>query len=271
MKSGQARVAVLIPHYNNLDGLLKTLSSIDESELVDVIIVDDGSSEKPSVNDLEGAFKASGKIYLHCMDVNVGITKALNFGLNMASQLGFIYVARLDAGDRNLGARFRQQETFMDQNPDCAVVGAWVNFVSVDGSLLFTLRHPISCAEIRRAIYRYNPFVHPSTMIRLSSILEVGGYPDSYPALEDWACFLDMSKKYSVANIPQVLLEYEVSPNSISTKKRFSQSLSKIKLLVKNYAPTLNNTMGIVKSLSILLLPRAALTVVKTFFMRRGR
>ncbi len=102
-------------------------------------------------------------------------------------------------------------------------------------------------------------------MYRSAVIKEVNGYPDDYPALEDWACFMNMSRITELANIPEVLLTYEVSASSISSKKRFQQSKSKIKLLFDNYQLNVNQTVGLIKSSLILLAPRGLLTYVKTW------
>lgn len=263
-------VAVLIPSYNGGDSLLETLASIAPEECVDVIVVDDGSRQKPRKEDLDKAFRGQGRVILHCLEKNLGIVGALNTGLSLAEQHGYRYIARLDAGDRNIGMRFAQQARFLDENPDHALVGSWVNFVSPEGKLLFTLKHPEKYDEIRKAMYRYNPFVHPATMFLLSAISEQGGYPDDYPALEDWACFLSMCQRYKAANLPEVLLAYEVSPDSISTRKRYSQSRSKVKLLAKYYALNVNQTVGLLKSIAIMMLPRGALTQVKKLLLNRG-
>lgn len=263
-------VAVLIPSYNDEDGLIKSLDSISPEENVDVIVIDDGSIKKPSKLQLESKFNAKGKILLHCLEKNQGIVVALNTGLKIAEQLGYRYIARLDAGDRNIGMRFRQQENFLDSNPDHALVGAWVKFVAPDGNQLFILKHPEKYEEILKSIYRYNPFVHPSVMFRLNAVSEIGGYPDNYPALEDWACFLALCQRHKAANLPDVLLEYEVSPNSISTKKRYIQSRSKVKLLAKEYKFNINQTIGLLKNIVLMILPRSVLTKLKQLLLRRG-
>ena len=46
-----AEVIVLIPHYNAIDTLLKSIKSIDEDIEVDVFVVDDGSTLKPQNSD----------------------------------------------------------------------------------------------------------------------------------------------------------------------------------------------------------------------------
>ena len=40
------KLIITIPHYNNPDGLIKSVSSINESIKIDIIITDDGSEKK---------------------------------------------------------------------------------------------------------------------------------------------------------------------------------------------------------------------------------
>src|SRR5690554_1529671 len=118
------RVAVLIPNYNGGQALLETLASIIPEESVDVIVVDDGSKERPNQKDMDEAFRGKGLMLLHCLEKNQGIVCALNKGLEIASQYGYEYIARLDAGDCNIGMRFKRQVEFLNKNPDHALVGA---------------------------------------------------------------------------------------------------------------------------------------------------
>tara|TARA_Y100000589_G_scaffold148014_1_gene141517 strand:- start:6345 stop:7169 length:825 start_codon:yes stop_codon:yes gene_type:complete len=260
---------VLIPNFNGGEALFKTISSIESAESVDVLVVDDGSDVPPTEDDLSKAFKAYGNVKLFKLGRNQGIVAALNKGLEIAEQENYSYVARLDAGDRNQGLRFSKQRDFLEKNPHVALVGCWVEFINPDGDHLFVLKHPVHGEEIKKAIYRYNPFVHPATMFRLQAVQAVGGYPDDYPALEDWACFLELSKKWDLANLPEVLLQYEVSPRSISTTKRFRQSRSKVKLLWDNYNFSMNSTVGLIKNFLILVFPRGVLTHLKKYIYRR--
>lgn len=260
---------VLIPNYNGGSDLLRTVSSIFPEETVDVLVVDDGSDTPPGGKELSDAFRASGRVFVHKLGKNQGIVAALNKGLEIAKEKNYRYVARLDAGDTNCGIRFSKQKSFLDANPKVALVGCWVDFISTSGEHLFYLRHPVDDKAIKKAIFRYNPFVHPAVMFRLDAVLEFNGYPDGYPALEDWACFLMLAKRWQLANLPEVLVKYEVNPNSISSKKRFEQSKSKVKLLSDNYSVSINKTMGLIKSFIILVFPRSILTTLKKFIYQR--
>ena len=262
------RTLLLIPHYNSLDSLYATLESVEAAEQLDLLVVDDGSNQPPEMQRLQQSFVAKGKIMLQLLPENQGITAALNAGLQRAYQGGYRYIARLDAGDENIGCRFKLQEDFLDDNPQVGVVGSWVDFVDEQGDDLFTLKHPCDNPTIQKAIYRYNPFVHPAVMVRLAALKQVGGYPEAYPSLEDWACFLKIGQFFELANLPQVLIRYTVSSNSISSRKRHQQSCSKCRLLRDNYRCNFNQTKGLLKNLLLLAIPREVSTRVKKVIFR---
>ena len=57
------KVLLLIPYYNNSEGLIKSLVSIDPDEELDVIVIDDGSKNKFDEVILKNSFKAKGTLY----------------------------------------------------------------------------------------------------------------------------------------------------------------------------------------------------------------
>ena len=54
-----SNIIVLIPHYNNLIGLKKTIASINEDISVDILVIDDGSTNKLDKSDI----KYNGKVF----------------------------------------------------------------------------------------------------------------------------------------------------------------------------------------------------------------
>ena len=48
---------ITIPHFNNPDGLINTISSINESFKIDIIITDDGSEFKLPENKIKSQYK----------------------------------------------------------------------------------------------------------------------------------------------------------------------------------------------------------------------
>ena len=50
------KLIITIPHYNNPDGLIKSISSINESFKIDIIITDDGSEIKLDENQVRSKY-----------------------------------------------------------------------------------------------------------------------------------------------------------------------------------------------------------------------
>lgn len=78
------KVVLLIPYYNNSEGLIKSLKSIDPDEELDVILIDDGSKNKFDELILQNSFKAKGTLYFEYLEQNLGIEFALNHGLKIS-------------------------------------------------------------------------------------------------------------------------------------------------------------------------------------------
>ena len=263
------KVALLIPHYNDRDALLKSVGSVDESGVVDLFVVDDGSADIPPEAEIRAAFKSAGKTCLICLAENSGVAAALNAGLREILRCGYEYVARLDAGDLCFPNRLQKQCAFLDANPAVALVGAWAEFVDEAGEHLFVLKHPSESAVIKKGMYLNNMFVHPSVVFRSSAVREIGFYPSDYDALEDYAYFFEFTKRYPTSNVPTVLIKYEVSSRAISTLKRRQQVQSRIRLILKNFYFGWYPIWGLIRNSLLLLLPRSATTTAKKILWNR--
>lgn len=259
-------IIILIPYYNAYEDLLKSLKSISEITQVDVLIVDDGSKEKLDIDKLKNEFTQIHELFLIKLQENKGIETALNTGLKWIQEHEqYKYIARLDAGDTCHSDRFKIQSKFLDENPNIYLVGSWVNFVDIHGNNLFVLKVPTQHDKIKTKLYVNNMFIHPAVMFRREVIDTIGYYPYDFPALEDHAYFFDIANKYQTANIPIPLIDYEVNPNSISSKKRTKQVKSRIKLIKKHFYFGFYPIYGLIRSYMVLLLPRNLLTKIKQY------
>ena len=69
-------IAILLPHYNNCNGLRLSLKSlINERETFTLFVYDDGSNDFNCVEQIINEFDKYYKIVLKRNDVNLGITK----------------------------------------------------------------------------------------------------------------------------------------------------------------------------------------------------
>jgi glycosyltransferase involved in cell wall biosynthesis len=229
------RIALLIPHYNDAEGLYASLASIDPGEQADVFVVDDGSQrihiDEPQAR---AAFRAQGCLSFIYLPQNLGIDGALNAGLAQIHQRGYTYVARLDCNNRHIGQRLRIQAEFLDAHPEVCLLGTAADYFRGD-KVCFTVRHPQSHEAIRRAMQKDSAFIHSSVMFRVSLVDEIGLYPVAFPAAEDFEYFWRMLERHRVANLPQVLIRNEYNDGGISMTRRRRQQTSRLRILLRHY------------------------------------
>src|SRR6185437_5198279 len=92
---------LLIPFFNNREGLVRSLRSVDyDPGKCAVLIIDDGSSEPLSAVALLREADTALNIEIIRLSINQGIAIALNEGLDfLAKRDDYKYIARLDCGD----------------------------------------------------------------------------------------------------------------------------------------------------------------------------
>lgn len=250
------RTVILIPYYNSMPSLLASLGSVLPSERCDVLIVDDGSPVQPVDEDAaRGAWHADGDLHILRQPINGGIEKALNSGLDWIIDRDYTYIARLDCGDRNIGDRIAKQEAFLDNHPDVLLVGGAALFFDLEGNPEFVYRLPTTAAGIAAMMWRNSAFMHPAVMFRASAVALVGHYPYDYPAAEDYAYFWRFMHAGPVANLPDVLIEYELDPGGISLSKRRTQLTSRLKVQREHSDGSWRARVGIVRTTVLLRAP----------------
>lgn len=258
------KTIVLIPHYNNPNGLKKSIQSINKNENVDILIVDDGS-QKEKINEsiINKSFIAKGNIFYLYLDKNKGIEHALNEGLTHIMTNKYQYVARLDCGDTCIGKRFEIQEKYLDTHPNIKLLGTNVIVTNIEGKELYKIHKPEKSEFIRKHMYLNSMFMHPSIMFRADVISSVGKYPTEYKAAEDYAFFFKIIKKFESKNLQSFLLNYEVNPNSISLKQRKQQVKSRIKIIKKYFYFGFYPIYGLIRSYILLYTPYSFILYLK--------
>jgi GT2 family glycosyltransferase len=258
--NARPRIAVLIPSYNCEHIIESALESLAQnSEPHDVIIVDDGSAFP-----LEQAIPPREGMIILRPERNIGISRALNMGLEYIYAHGYEYVARLDADDRATPDRLTKQRTFLDAHPEVVLLGTCGRVVSEEGAELFFLNHPTEHAAIMQALYYNSCFLHPSLMIRTEAMRAIGGYNPAYDCAEDYDMIRRMARYGKLANLPEYLLHYMISTQGISVSKRKKQL--KMRLRVQwNYRDLsqMHCIMGMCKTMFLWFLPAGWVASIK--------
>lgn len=263
------KVVVLIPHFNNVEGLKKSILSINENENLDLLIIDDGSLiEKINEKEIINFFKAKGKVIFIYMNENKGIEHALNNGLKYLMDREYKYIARLDAGDICLNMRFKKQFDFLEQNDEIGLIGSNVLITDIQGVLLYKIKVPTDSFLIKNRMYICSTVIHPTIMFRKEIVSRVGFYPTNYKAAEDYAYYFEILKKYKFSNINEFLLEKELNPNSISIKNRKKQAYNRVRIIINNFYFGYYPLIGLIWNYILYLSPNNLIIKIKKIIFK---
>lgn len=263
------KLIILICHYNNLEGLKASILSIRENFNVDLLIVDDGSIDKPNLSYLQSIYK-NGNIFLDILPTNMGVGKATNHGLLKILKMNYELTGRLDCGDLNHPNKYAKQISYLENNTDIKLLGTYVNMVDTNNKLLFVLKHPIDHSSIVNKMFLNSTFINSSVIYYVDILNEVGLFPEKYYRNgEDYAFFFNVIKKFKVGNMPEVLLDYVVDPNSLSTTRRAEQVKARINIIIEHFYFDIYPIYGLLRNCILYLMPRDFTTVIKKIIYKK--
>lgn len=265
-------VVVLIPHYNDIEGLYKSIQSIDPTENVDILVVDDGSSDinKPLLEKLKQYFQAKGNIHIIYFEENRGIEEALNAGLEYIEIKSYDFIARLDTGDTCVGQRFYKQALFLNQNPEIKLIGSKTKVVDEKNRFLYNLNVITDPERIaNRMFISSSTIIHPSIMFNSDILKKTGKYPTNRQTCEDYAFYFRVLKFFKISNLDEVLIVKELNPNSISVKKRKKQAWARLRVIIDNFKFNHYALYGLLLNFILFCIPVSLLSNIKKVIYKR--
>lgn len=248
---------LLIPCYNNMSGLIKSLQSISyDNNNFKILIIDDGSIQIITIADLLPYIATGLPIEIINLPKNSGITKALNTGLELLeTKNNFQFVARLDCGDICAPERFYKQVNFLQQNPQIDLVGSWCIFKNFSTGLSYQYSTPTDHKKIISGMYFRNIFIHPTVMWRRNAIQKTLAYPEQFPHAEDYGFFYSILNRGKCAVIAENLVTCEINGAGISLRNRKEQLKSRIKVVNHFGKNKLLSIIGVLKLRLLITIP----------------
>lgn len=206
-----AEISVLLCVYNGEKYLREACDSIISQTFADFefIIVDDGSTDHSA--DILRSYKDERMKIIQ--QPNKGLSAALNVGLKASSGK---YIARMDADDISLPNRLEYQARFLNEHPECVVVGSNAVVMDEQGNDLYVSDQPTEWEIIRRNLPR-TAFFHSAAMFRRNAALSCGGYRvDIKHYYEDLLFFNHLARLGELRNLSIPLLKVRLLPTSIT-------------------------------------------------------
>jgi glycosyltransferase involved in cell wall biosynthesis len=258
---------LLIPCFNNKEGLLDSLSSVKYPiNRFLIVIIDDGSEIPVRKEEIENALPEKLPLFIIRLQANKGITVALNTGLEwIEKHCQAKYIARLDCGDTCDPERFYLQVETMNKHPEIGLSGTWCIFEEKGTGYRYEYITPLTDRKIRRAMYFRNVFIHPTVIFKKDLIKDAGMYPIHFELVEDYAFFWRLSEISQTLVLDKFLVTCEINRNGISYKNKGKQLVARqrvIKIFGKNY---LLKATAIIKLKLLFILPKRLLLFLKNF------
>jgi glycosyltransferase involved in cell wall biosynthesis len=223
---------LLIPYYNDFEGLLNSLKSVHYAwAKFEVLVIDDGSKEPLNEDFLQPMFPQMN-IRILRLHKNAGIAKALNAGLSqLIGRTDFKYIARLDCGDKCSSERFSKQVAYMETHTKIVLLGSWCTFTEKQSGRSYLYKTKTEHKDIIREMHFKCSFIHPTVMFHREVLHAIGYYPEKYPHAEDYAYFWKILHAFKGAVLPESLVKIEVKGGNISSVNYRQQLQSRSRII----------------------------------------
>jgi glycosyltransferase involved in cell wall biosynthesis len=187
--SDRPLIAVIVPAYNLAGYLQEALESVlaqtVPTELLDVVVIDDGSTDDTA------AVAARFAPRVRCIrQSNRGLPAARNRGV---AETSAPYLAFLDADDRLLPEKLADQLSILEVDRSAAVVYSGWHYIDEAGARLPQRGWSREEGDLLGRLLLGN-LMHPhATLVRRSLFESVGGFDETLTSVEDWDLWIRIS------------------------------------------------------------------------------
>lgn len=225
LTKSKPKVSVLIPVFNAERFIADTITAVLAQTYTDfeLILLDDASTDKTA--EIVKSFTDERIVYVRNTE-NLGISANRNKLISMARGE---YIAVLDHDDICLPKRLEMQTGFLDKHQDIAMIGSWFELSCPKTSSLWrriiTNLGWVWCHPLHPSwddLWKGNVMMHPTIMYRRKIFTDLGiNYRAEYSPAEDYDLVRQaMEHNLQIANLPQILLKYNLHGNNWSLVKK---------------------------------------------------
>lgn len=215
------KITVLMTVYNGGDYLKPSLKSVINQMYKDFefLIVNDCSTDD-SLNIIKSF--DDKRIVLHSNETNIGQTRSLNIGFELAKGE---YIARIDADDIAFPHWLQSQVDFLKKNGDVDVLSAGLVSFGEKG-LKKTYLSPSCRADILLKAIIKSPINHGSALIKKDAILNIGGYDSNYKISADYDIWTNLLRQNrNIISNPDIVMAIRHHSDSESEKNKLTLAL----------------------------------------------
>ena len=224
MNKSIPRISILMSVYNGIPYLQESIESVLNQSFTnfEFIIIDDCSTDN-TWDILRKYAKKDSRIKLYKNRENLGLTKSLNKGLNLATGE---YIARQDADDISLPKRLEKQVELLNFHPDYILASCDIELIDAKGSTIAIDRRSCKPGLVAWYLLFYNHIAgHSQVMFRKEPVINLGGYLSTRRYSQDYELWCRLAKVGKMAILPEILIKQRRHSKSISADKKSEQNV----------------------------------------------
>ena len=210
----QPLVSVIIPVHNRPVIVLDAIKSVQDQtwDNWELIIVDDASSDN-TWEVIQNIVAQDDRIRVFKHEKNKDCGAARNTGI---SHTKGAYIAFLDSDDVWLPEKLeKQMQVFGSDNNDLGLV--YTGVIIINSHNERRDKRARQGGRLYNALCEINIIGSPSrVMVTREALNSCGGFDETLISLEDWDLWLRISRKYQIGLVPEPLVVYKESADSIS-------------------------------------------------------
>lgn len=291
-------VAVIVAAYNAESTIVASVESILSGTMPCHAYVVDDCSTIPVATTLA---HLKDRIEIIRLDHNVGPAAARNIAIDKAIKAGFEFIAIQDADDISFPTRLEKQIAFLRDHPRVGACGTWTCLLdeTMTGAFSPDLEQKVVAVRKTKTIGNFGTWTllvdepsqrtvhlfsrvtdpedvrntmffniglsHTSAVIRSEAFRTVGLYSTDYPAAEDYELMRRIGTQFDLANVPECLVHYRISPGGISQSRRRRQLYDRLMIQMKYFEATQWRAwIGVAKTLATMVIPRQLKDLVRS-------
>lgn len=227
-KKDKPLVSVVMPIYNAQQYLAQAIDSILSQTLknFELILINDASIDK-TLQIIRKYKRRDNRIRIINNKKNLQMAQSLNLAISKAES---DLIARMDQDDISLPNRLEVQYDFMKSHPNIAIVGNNIIIINEKNKIIGKRTYPTTSKGLKKILFRYSAFAHPTVMFRKYPFQKTGGYNLQKHPCEDIDLWFRLGIKHEFASIPIFLLKYRVSIISGSHQKLINTETKGLKI-----------------------------------------